>query len=121
MHLPYQNQVLHQIPLGMHLLQLLLQYLLWTTPEPILATCLAETFKRGLAILAILAAIAAVPISELPPVKGAAAKPAIPPAIDKPTSVTILLNDGEDKNDSVSLLYFPLSASLNTSIHLQVL
>jgi hypothetical protein len=25
------------------------------------------------------------------------------------------LNDGEDKNDSVSLLYLPLSASLKTS------
>ena len=72
-------------------------------------------FNKGLAILATLAAITPVATSEPPPVKGAAATPAIPPAIDKPTSVTILMNPGLAKKLSVSLLYLPFCASDKTS------
>jgi len=72
----------------------------------------ADIFNKGLASLATLAAAVAVSANEDPPEKGANAAPAIPPAIDNPTSVTILLNVGEAKKLSVSLLYFPFCASL---------
>ena len=75
----------------------------------------ADIFNKGLANLATLVAIVAVSAKEDPPEKGAKAAPAIPPAIDKPTSVTILLKVGEAKNPSVSLLYFPFCASVKTS------
>ena len=84
------------------------------TPAKIFCLFLLK-FISGLAILAILAAAIDVPTKDEPPVNGAAATPAIPPAIDKPTSVTILIKSGLAKKLSVSLLYLPLAASDKTS------
>jgi hypothetical protein len=83
-------------------------------PAPILLTVFSEMFINGLAILATLAAKPAEVTKEAPPVTGAKATPAIPPAIDKPTSATILLKDGLFKKLSVSLLYLPFLDSDKT-------
>ena len=84
-------------------------------PAPIFLTVLAEIFNKGLDRLATLAAKPAEATKDPPPVTGANATPAIPPAIDKPTSVTNLLKLGLPKKLSVSLLYLPLLASDKTS------
>ena len=72
-------------------------------------------FNKGLDRLATLAAKPAEATKDPPAVTGANATPAIPPAIDKPTSVTNLLKLGLPKKLSVSLLYLPLFASDKTS------
>ena len=74
-----------------------------------------DIFNSGLTNLAVLAARAPAATNDPPPVTGANAAPAIPPAIDKPTSVTNLKKVGLFKKLSVSLLYLPFSASVRIS------